>query len=330
MDRKPTPECSIIIRSYNEEKHIGKLLAGISEQTIKSYEIILVDSGSTDATLSIASRYPVRTVYISPEEFSFGKALNLGCKAARGKYLIFISAHCWPVYNNWLECLLAPFKDPAVVLTYGKQAGDTSTQYSEHRIFSSWFPDDSCFDQAHPFCNNANCAIRKDIWEVLPYDEELTGLEDLDWAKRAIAMGYHIAYSAEAEIIHVHEETPERIYNRYRREAIALKRIIPGEHFTFWDFARLFPTNVVADCYKALIDRVLLRNFKAIIQFRYMQFMGTYQGFAHRDPVSQNLKRIFYYPNSQLHPQESFSKTGMTDRIDYSAIEVGSKNEKHY
>ena len=143
-------------------------------------------------------------------------------------------------------------------------------------------------------------------------------------------MGYHIAYSAEAEIIHVHEETPERIYNRYRREAIALKRIIPSEHFTFWDFIRLFPINVIMDCYKALIDRVLLRNFWAIIQFRYMQFMGTYRGFAHRDPVSQNLKRIFYYPHSQLHPQESFSKTGMTDRIDYSAIEVRSKNEKHY
>jgi len=111
---------------------------------------------------------------------------------------------------------------------------------------------------------------------------------------------------------------------------LTLKQIIPSEHFAFWDFVRLFLINVVADCYKALTERVLLRNFKAIIQFRYMQFMGTYRGFTHRDPVSQNLKRIFYYPNSQLHPKESFSKTGTTDRIDYSAIEVGSKNEKHY
>jgi len=119
-------------------------------------------------------------------------------------------------------------------------------------------------------------------------------------------MGYHIAYSAEAEIIHAHEETPERIYNRYRREAIALKQIIPSEHFAFWDFVRLFPINVVADCYRALTERVLLRNFKAIIQFRYMQFMGTYRGCTHRDPVSQNLKRIFYYANTQLRPKESF------------------------
>jgi len=330
MDSRTIPECSIIIRSYNEEKHIGKLFAGITQQTHKNYEIILVDSGSTDATLSIASRYPVKTVYISPEEFSFGRALNFGCKAARGKYLVFISAHCWPVYDNWLECLLAPFKDPAVALTYGKQSGDVSTKYSEHQIFSSWFPDHSCFEQSHPFCNNANCAIRKDVWEILPYNEELTGLEDLDWAKRSIEMGYRIAYSARAEIIHLHEETPERIYNRYRREAIALKQIIPSEQFTFLDFARLFPTNVAADCYKALKDRVLIQNFKDVIQFRYMQFMGTYRGFTHRDPVSQNLKRIFYYPNTQLRPKESFSKTGIADRIDYSAIEVRTKNERHY
>jgi rhamnosyltransferase len=51
---------SIVIRSYNEEEHIGRLLSGITRQTIKDLEIIIVDSGSTDATLSIASRYPER------------------------------------------------------------------------------------------------------------------------------------------------------------------------------------------------------------------------------------------------------------------------------
>ncbi|WP_200895198.1 MULTISPECIES: glycosyltransferase [unclassified Methanosarcina] len=44
---------SIIIRCYNEEEHIGRLLSGITPQTVKDVEIILVDSGSTDATLSI-------------------------------------------------------------------------------------------------------------------------------------------------------------------------------------------------------------------------------------------------------------------------------------
>jgi glycosyltransferase involved in cell wall biosynthesis len=64
--------CSIVIRCYNEEKHIGRLLEGILQQTVKDVEVILVDSGSTDATVAIAqSIYPIKLISIKPEEFSF-------------------------------------------------------------------------------------------------------------------------------------------------------------------------------------------------------------------------------------------------------------------
>ena len=78
------PKVSIIIRCLNEEKYIGRLLAGISEQDYDNIEIVVVDSGSTDATLSIVSNYSCRVLNIKPEDFSFGYALNVGCKAASG------------------------------------------------------------------------------------------------------------------------------------------------------------------------------------------------------------------------------------------------------
>lgn len=289
---------SIIIRCYNEEEHIGRLLSGITQQTVKDVEIILVDSGSTDATLSIASRYPVRVVYISPEEFSFGRALNIGCKAASGEYLVFISAHCWPMYKDWLEQLTEPFNDPTVALVYGKQRGNEKSQFSEHQIFASWFPEQSCSNQESPFCNNANCAIRKNLWKEMPYDEELTGLEDLHWAKKAMGKGYRIVYSSKAEIVHVHEETPLRIYNRYRREAIALKAIFPQEKFTFLDFIYLSTINIIGDCIAAKRNNVLYKNTKSILTFRLMQFWGAYRGNSQREKVSPYLKRTFYYPNN--------------------------------
>ncbi|MCZ7627103.1 MAG: glycosyltransferase [Candidatus Methylomirabilis sp.] len=68
-----TPACSLVIRCFNEEAHIGRLLTGIMAQTLKDVEIIVVDSGSTDATLSIASQYPVKILTITPEQFSFGE-----------------------------------------------------------------------------------------------------------------------------------------------------------------------------------------------------------------------------------------------------------------
>src|SRR5687767_9675238 len=127
---------SVIIRCLNEERHIGKLLAGIQQQTLKDVEIIVVDSGSTDATLSIASNCPVRILHIHPKEFSFGRALNLGCKNATGKYLVMVSAHCYPLYRDWLEKLIAPFANDEIALVYGKQSGNKFTRFSEHQVFA--------------------------------------------------------------------------------------------------------------------------------------------------------------------------------------------------
>ena len=69
------------------------------------------------------------------------------------------------------------------------------------------------------------------LWEAHPYDESLPALEDLEWGKWALEQGYGIAYCAEAEVIHVHNESLAGIYNRYKREAMAFKRIYPHETF---------------------------------------------------------------------------------------------------
>ena len=131
------PRCSIIIRSYNEEKHIARLLEGIAQQTLQDVEVILVDSGSKDRTVDIAQRYAVNVVRIKPEEFTFGRSLNRGIQAASGEILVFASAHVYPVYPDWLEKLLAPFADPKIALVYGKQRGGETTKYSEEQIFAS-------------------------------------------------------------------------------------------------------------------------------------------------------------------------------------------------
>jgi glycosyltransferase involved in cell wall biosynthesis len=316
------PKVSLVIRCYNEEEHIGRLLSGILQQTIESVDIIVVDSGSTDATLAIASRYPVNILSIKPEDFSFGRALNLGCQAAKGEFIVMASAHVYPIYQDWLEKLLSPFNNPKVALTYGKQRGNETTKYSEQQIFATWFPDsNSLTDRAHPFCNNANAAIRRSLWEKVPYDETLTGLEDLDWAKRAIALGYHIVYVPEAEIVHLHDESPRRIYNRYRREAMALKHIYPQEHFNGGDFIRLFTTNVISDYYHAWHDRVLGENLLSIPLFRLMQFWGTYRGFRQGGTITNKLRQTLYYPRGLSRPSDSVMLESSRRKIDYSTQE---------
>jgi len=67
------PDVSIIIRAFNEERHIGRLLDGIRQQTVQNAQIILVDSGSTDRTVAIAQAGGAEVVRISPQEFTFGR-----------------------------------------------------------------------------------------------------------------------------------------------------------------------------------------------------------------------------------------------------------------
>ena len=287
---------SIIIRAYNEEPHIDRLLTGILRQQMRDVEIILVDSGSTDDTVAVASRYPVRVLSIRPEDFSFGRSLNLGCAKARGEFIVIVSAHVYPVYANWLEKLLAPFSDPQVALTYGKQRGAASTKFSEHQVFRKWFPDERRVSQTDPFCNNANAAIRRDLWEANPYDESLTGLEDIAWARSLIERGYKVAYMPEAEVIHIHKESMRQIYNRYRREAIALKKIFPQQNLTLREFIWLLVTNIGSDLIRAWRAGLFFSRIFQIMTFRLMQFWGTYGGFQQTDPVTARMKRTFYYP----------------------------------
>lgn len=292
---------SIVVRAYNEEEHFEKLLLGIHAQRRKADEIVLVDSGSTDSTVEIGRRYGCRVVTIDKHEFTFGRALNCGCEAAIGDVCVFVSAHVYPLYDDWLEKLVAPFEDDRVALTYGRQRGGDVNKFSEGQIFARWFPPHSAFPQKSYFCNNANAAIRRATWGSLPYDETLTGLEDLAWAKAAQARGGLLAYIAEAEIVHLHDETWDQVQNRYRREAIAMRAIDEHAKFTRLDLGWLLFQHVISDGLLALQQGVLRREFGSILKFRYNQLLGTWRGFNGSPDVSAELRARFYYPTRPHH-----------------------------
>lgn len=307
---------SIVVRCFNEERLIGRLLDGIRAQTNPPDQIVIVDSGSTDRTLEIARRHPVEVHAIDPAEFSFGRSLNRGIQAATGEVVVMASAHTYPVYDTWLQHLTAPFADPTIALAYGRQIGGPTTPYSESQILATWFPAESLPRQDHPFANNANAAIRRSEWEQVPYDEELTGLEDLDWAARAQRRGLGIAYVADAPVVHLHDERFSQTRNRYRREAIAHRRIFDDPRMGRLEAMRLFATNVAHDYVHATRDHVLARNLLDIPRFRFAQFLGTYEGFAQRGEVPEGLRRRFYYPRALQRPEPSERVRGSRIRYD--------------
>lgn len=289
---------SIIIRTYNEQKHLEELLNSINQQECKEiqHEVVIVDSGSTDRTLLIAEKYACRITHIKKEEFTFGRSLNIGCDFAQGEILIFISGHCIPVSSNWLENLVKPIIEQQAVYTYGCQKGNGDTNFSEHQVFKKYYPSQSKIPQDGFFCNNANSALLKQQWQQIPYCELLTGLEDMHLAKNIVEQGHKIAYVADATVFHIHEESWSQVKNRYERESIALQKIMPEVHMNFFDFINYYVSAITHDVIEAKRQNILFKNFKDILLFRLMQYWGSYKGNHEHRKLSAETKKKYFYP----------------------------------
>lgn len=290
------PTVSIVIRALNEAEHLPALFSGLLRQSRQPDQVILVDSGSVDDSVAIASAHGAEIVHIAPDEFSFGRALNRGCAHATGDVIVVVSAHVYPLDEKWLEQMVAPFERVDVGLVYGGQTGDSRSHFSELELLRRWFPDVSDDDQQTPFCNNANCAVRATAWRDLPYDESLTGLEDLDWGARALAAGWKIVYQADARVAHIHNEPFAKTRNRYRREAIAHRRIFHDQDINLFEAAGLFVLSTGRDYLAAAARRRLWSNLVSIPRFRAAQYLGTWEGFRDRGDISNSLRKRFYYP----------------------------------
>ena len=114
---------SIIIRTYNESKHIGEVMKILSEQTYKNFEIILIDSQSTDSTIQTVEKYrdlmDLKIENIKKEEFDYSYASNYGVKKATGKLICFLSGHSVPVNDKYLEEVNKTFQNLNVGGAYG-------------------------------------------------------------------------------------------------------------------------------------------------------------------------------------------------------------------
>lgn len=315
------PSVSVVIRAYNEGSHLGRLLDGLAKQSVQPDEIIVVDSGSSDDTVAIALEHGCRVVNIAKDDFSFGRSLNYGCDAATGEILLIMSAHVYPIYDSYIEKMMIAFSKPGVAIAYGRQVGDDRTKFSESRIMLKWFPPESIWDQGHPFSNNANAAVLRTTWQQNRYDEELTGLEDLDFANRVIAAGERVAYVAEAPVVHVHEETWAIIRNRYKREAVAYKRIMDEKAWPASKAVGLALVNIFSDYWHAARSMSLSTNLLSIPRFRLAQFLGAWEGFRTPKNMSSELHKRFYYPAEAL---KDMDLNALGEPLDYTSWMAGT------
>jgi len=290
---------SVIIRTYNESRYLPQLLQALRSQTVRPQEldIIVVDSGSNDATIEIATGAGCKLMHIDKHEFSFGRSLNRGCNAAKGDVLVFVSGHCVPASNQWLQELSRPLASGEAAFSYGRQEGGAETKFSEHQLFEKYFPAKSITRLNQFFCNNANAALLRQVWERYRFDEELTGLEDMELARRLVDAGMKIAYVPTASVFHHHHESWSQVKRRYERESLALHKVMPSVHVNLADALRYFIAGVLGDWAKATSQRQFLRRASEIVAFRFCQFSGVWRGHNMHQPKSREMKERYFYPH---------------------------------
>ena len=286
------PETSIIIRAMNEERWLPDVFAALARQTYRNFEVLLVDSGSVDRTRDIGAANGARIVRLRTEDFTFGHSLNVGIAAARGEYMAIISAHAIPADADWLARLIEPLRREEVAMVYGGQRGHAESKFSEWKDFKRVFPSvPRRVKNPEPFANNANSAIKKQLWKQHPFDEGLPGLEDIEWAKHWMKRSLEVAYEPLAYVIHIHTETWPQVRRRYQREAIAarwvnirLLRHVPGEILREIRWC-------AGDLYAALRQGQLLELAGQIFRFRYEKTVGTVRGIVESKRMKGNPAR---------------------------------------
>ncbi len=291
---------SVVIRTLNEARHLDDLLVMIGRQETPDFEVecVLIDSGSTDGTVEIARRRGARVTHIDKSEFSFGRSLNRGCAFARGEILVLVSGHCVPVDTRWLHHLCQPLIDGQVTYAYGRQIGDDNSNYSERRIFAKYFPATSAVPQEGFFCNNANSALLRSAWQTHPFDEDLTGLEDMDLSKRLHGLGHKIGYVAEAPVFHHHQESWAGIRRRFEREALALRSIMPEVQLSRLDLLRCVIASTWGDWRSAARHGIRSTSRADMLRYRWNQYLGSYRGNHEHRRLSQDLKQRYFYPQN--------------------------------
>lgn len=196
------PKVSIIIRTKNEERWIGRCLRMVGQQDFRDFEVVVVDNRSTDHTVAVARKYPIKLVRIS--EYRPGDALNAGIRASRGEFIVCLSAHCIPQRKDWLSKLLRNMDNPEVAGVYGRQLPMAYSTPADKRDLLNTFGLDHRIQVKDTFFHNANSMVRRAAWEAVPFDAKATNIEDRIWGKAVIEKGWKLAYEPEAPVYHYH------------------------------------------------------------------------------------------------------------------------------
>jgi rhamnosyltransferase len=243
------PFASILIPVRGPGEGIRSVLEAVFAQDAPfGFEVAIVDSGSSEAELALMRQFPVRLSEIPPGEFGHGRTRNLLARQAKGRALVFLTQDAEPADRRWLARLVAPLEDPRVAGAYSRQLPRPDARPMMRFFLEDTYPaqgarrgrQDAAVGALDPapgarrsalpirdiFFSNVGSALRREVWERIPFREDVVMSEDQYWAAEALQAGYELVYEPAAAVLHSHSYSLAAAFRRNVLSGASLRGLV--------------------------------------------------------------------------------------------------------
>jgi rhamnosyltransferase len=219
-------DVSIVIPTLNGGDDLRRCLEQIAAQDFSGrHEVVVVDSGSSDGSASLARSLGAVVCEIARNEFNHGRARNMGAAIARGEMLVFTSQDACPDDDHWLSALVTPLRrDSGLAGVYGRQLPHADARPAQRYFLDFLYGSEPREQSADgpaelsmetTLFSNVNSAMPRGLWGRFPFAEDIVMSEDQEWSARVLLAGLRLRYVPEARVRHSHIYTLRSAFRRF-------------------------------------------------------------------------------------------------------------------
>lgn len=276
------PQASIIMRSYNEGWALRETLPALKAQDYRNWELIVIDSGSTDGSVELLrAAQPTHFSQIRHEDYNPSRVINYGMHVSKTPFCIFLNADATPQGSHWLGPLVAALQDPHTAAVFGRQVPRPGCRAVYAHDYERCFgPGRESARWGH-FFSMVSSGVRKDIWARRGFLEAMQYSEDDEYTRWCRAQGYRVVYCPESVVMHSHNYSAAQAYKRSFGEAKALAAVWTGRAREV-NWARTVMLGWMNDARRDLgycIRTRRLRDYPHAVLIRWQQRRARLSGF---------------------------------------------------